>query len=76
LPATGTGPGGTIAPTKDDGLPAGAVAAIAAGVLAAPLLVSTLMKGRNRRRVNETETVDSTTGPVVTPSGKVWMRFK
>lgn len=76
LPATGTGPGGTIAPREDDGLPAGAVAAIVAGVLAAPLGVSALMKGRNRRRVTETESVDASSGPIITSSGRVWMRFK
>ena len=76
LPATGTGPGGTIAPSKDDGLPVGAVAAIVAGVLAAPLVVSALIKGRNRRRVTDTVTEDATSGPIVTSSGKVWMRFK
>lgn len=77
LPATGTGPGGTIAPREDDGLPAAAVAAIVAGVLAAPLVGSALTKGwKSRRRVTETETVDATSGPIVTSSGKVWMRFK
>lgn len=76
LPDTGTGPGGTIAPRKDDGLPAGAVAAIVAAVLAAPLVVTTLMKGRNRRRRIDREDVGTSMGPIVTSSGKVWMRFK
>lgn len=77
LPATGTGPGGTIAPREDAGLPAAAVAAIVGGVLGAPLAIAALMKARTRgRRVASTETVETSSGPIVTPSGKVWMRFK
>jgi len=77
LPATGTGPGGTIAPREDAGLPAAAVAAIVGGALGAPLVITGLMKVRNRRRrVPDTETVGTSSGPIVTSSGKVWMRFK
>jgi hypothetical protein len=76
LPDTGTGPGGTIAPAEDDGIPAAVLAVGIAGLLAAPLICSALVKRRNRRRVADAETVDSSLGPIVTSSGKVWMRFK
>ncbi len=76
LPDTGTGPGGTVAPSEDDGMPTAAVAAGIAGLIATPLVISVLLKSRTRRRVTVSEAAETSSGPVVTASGKVWMRFK
>ena len=76
LPTTGTGPGGTVTASEQSGVEPMEMIALGLMVVAVPIVVLALSKSRQRRRIARSEPVEHLLGPIVTASGKTWMRFK
>jgi len=76
LPATGTGPGGTVTAAEESGIDRMEIVALALVLLAAPIAILGLIQTRKRRRIASAEPIESVLGPIMTASGKTWMRFK
>jgi len=76
LPATGTGPGGTVTAREESGFEPMEMVSLALLVVAVPILILAIGRSRQRRRIARVEPVENVLGPIVTAAGKTWMRFK
>jgi hypothetical protein len=76
LPTTGTGPGGTVTASEESDVEPLTMIALGLTAAAGAIVVLTLVKSRQRRRIARTEPVEHLLGPIITASGKTWMRFK
>lgn len=76
LPTTGTGPGGTVTVSEQSGFDTTEIVALALMVVAVPIVILALARSRQRRRSARMEPVEPILGPIVTATGKTWMRFK
>ena len=76
LPTTGTGPGGTVTASEESDVEPLTMIALGLTGVAVSIVVLILVKSRQRRRIARAEPVEHLLGPIVTASGKTWMRFK